>query len=297
MPRAGRRELQLPGAVGLSRPAGRLFASTELAARVERAEVGLLAAGAAAVGRRQPALDLYVEELAGGLATWTGPGSPLNKVAGLGFAGPLDEAALARVEEQLLARGGPVRVELSTLAEPGLAALLTRRGYALAGFENVLGLDLQGWSAPPVAEGVAVTRSGDDEFATWLDTVVTGFATPDLQGVPSDESPPREALERVIGDLASAEGFSHYLARRHGGLAGGASLRLGGGVALLCGAATLPEHRRRGVQGALLTTRLAEARAAGCDLAVVTTQPGSKSQENVQRQGFDLLYARAVLVR
>jgi hypothetical protein len=41
--------------------------------------------------------------------------------------------------------------------------------------------------------------------------------------------------------------------------------------------------------------RLAEARAAGCDLAVVTTRPGSPSQRNVQRAGFHLLYARAVL--
>ncbi len=275
----------------------RLFASTELAARVERAEVGLLAAGAAAVRRRQPGLDVYLEEIGGGLATWTGPDSPLNKVAGLGFAGPLDEAALARVEERLLARGGPVRVELSTLAEPGIASLLTRRGYALVGFENVLGLALAGWAAPPAAEAVSVTRSGGGEFATWLDTVVTGFATPDLQGVPSDESAPREALERVIGDLASADGFAHYLARRQGALAGGASLRLADGVALLCGAATLPDHRRRGVQSTLLATRLVEARAAGCDLAVVTTQPGSKSQENVQKQGFDLLYTRAVLLR
>ena len=30
---------------------------------------------------------------------------------------------------------------------------------------------------------------------------------------------------------------------------------------------------------------------------MVTTQPGSKSQQNVQRQGFELVYARAVLVR
>jgi len=36
---------------------------------------------------------------------------------------------------------------------------------------------------------------------------------------------------------------------------------------------------------------------SGCDVAVVTTQPGSKSQENLQRQGFELLYTRAVLVR
>jgi len=51
------------------------------------------------------------------------------------------------------------------------------------------------------------------------------------------------------------------------------------------------------VQSALLAARLEIASAAGCDVAVVVTQPGSKSQENVQRQGFDLLYARAILVR
>jgi GNAT superfamily N-acetyltransferase len=65
----------------------------------------------------------------------------------------------------------------------------------------------------------------------------------------------------------------------------------------LSGAATLPEHRRQGVQTALLRHRLREAAARGCDIAVVTTQPGSKSQENVQKAGFSLLYARAVLIR
>ena len=69
------------------------------------------------------------------------------------------------------------------------------------------------------------------------------------------------------------------------------------GVAQLCGAATLPKHRRHGVQSALLAARLEIASRAGCDVAVVTTQPGSKSQENVQKQGFELLYTRAILVR
>jgi hypothetical protein len=43
--------------------------------------------------------------------------------------------------------------------------------------------------------------------------------------------------------------------------------------------------------------RLADAAAAGCDVAVILTQPGSKSQQNAQRQDFDLLYTRAVLVK
>jgi hypothetical protein len=45
----------------------------------------------------------------------------------------------------------------------------------------------------------------------------------------------------------------------------------------------------------LLEHRLAAAAAAGCSLAVVTTQPGSKSQQNAQRRGFALLYARRAL--
>jgi hypothetical protein len=69
------------------------------------------------------------------------------------------------------------------------------------------------------------------------------------------------------------------------------------GVAQFIGTATAPAHRRRGVQTALLSARLADAAAAGCDFAVITTQPGSKSQQNAQRRGFDLLYTRAVLCR
>ena len=80
-------------------------------------------------------------------------------------------------------------------------------------------------------------------------------------------------------------------------LAGGASLRIHQGIAQLAGAATLPDHRRQGVQTALLRHRLLDAARRGCDVAVVTTQPGSKSTENVQRFGFAVLYVRAILVK
>jgi len=53
----------------------------------------------------------------------------------------------------------------------------------------------------------------------------------------------------------------------------------------------------KGIQAALLSARLADAAAAGCDTAVVTTQPASTSQHNVQRRGFDLLYTRAIVVK
>jgi GNAT superfamily N-acetyltransferase len=104
-------------------------------------------------------------------------------------------------------------------------------------------------------------------------------------------------LERVIRDFASANGVERYLARLDGRAVGGGSMRLFEGIAQLCGAATLPDARRRGVQSALLARRLADAGRSGCTLAVMTTQPGSKSQQNAQRQGFELLYSRNVLAR
>ncbi|HEX5718101.1 MAG TPA: GNAT family N-acetyltransferase, partial [Thermoanaerobaculia bacterium] len=204
---------------------------------------------------------------------------------------------LDAIERAFDERSTPVRVELASLAGPEIASRLARRGYLFVGFENVLGLPLRDREPSALPAGVEVAESGTAEFSEWLDAVVTGFAHPDDQGVPSAEELPREVLERVMGDLASASGFSRYLARRGGETAGGGSLRMGDGVAQLCGAATLPAHRRQGVQTALLLSRLDLAREAGCDIAVVTTQPGSKSQENVQRQGFQLLYTRAILIR
>ena len=171
---------------------------------------------------------------------------------------------------------------------------MTHRGYQLVSFENVLGRSLQGLQQPVPPSGVEVRLS--DDRAAWLEIVVEGFAHPDIEGVPSHEDFPREVVEKAIGDMEQA-GATPYLALRGGVVAGGASMRISEGVAQLTGAATAPAHRRHGVQTALLSARLADAVRAGCEIAVVTTQPGSKSQQNVQRRGFHLLYTRAVLVK
>ncbi len=47
--------------------------------------------------------------------------------------------------------------------------------------------------------------------------------------------------------------------------------------------------------GTALAARIERAEARL--VVVVTTQPGSKLQENAQRRGFALLYSRAILVR
>jgi ribosomal protein S18 acetylase RimI-like enzyme len=255
-----------------------------------------LITGCCEAARRRTGTEGFAIPFAGGVASFAGEGSPYNKVAGLGFVGVPDSAALDEIERAFAARGCPVQVELAYLADPAIGALLTGRGYVLESFENVLGRDLADGFQPVTPPGIEVRRSGADELEAWLDVVAEGSASPDTQGVPWHEEFPREVLIGAERDGIAA-GAVRYTGLRGGIIAGGATMRVAERVAQLTGAATAPAHRRRGVQTALLSARLADAAAAGCDVAVIVTQPGSKSQQNAQRQGFDLLYARAVLVR
>ena len=271
-----------------------LFCDAALAARIERVEAELIARLSAAARTRDAAG--FAIPIAGGVASFAEPDSPFNKVAGLGFASVPSAAALDEIEAAFAARGAPVQIELAQLADPAIAARLSDRGYRLVSFENVLGRALDDEPEPVAPTGVEIRPSGDDELEAWLDVVVDAVAHPDSQGVPWHEEFPRAAVERAERDLA-ATGVARYAAVRDGELAGGAGLRVADGIAQLAGAATAPAHRRRGIQSALLSARLADSVAAGCDVAVVTTQPGSRSQQNVQRRGFDLLYTRAILVQ
>lgn len=273
-----------------------LFCGTGLAERIERAEAQLVADAGRAAARRRADTTGFVIEVAGGVASFAEAGSPLNKVAGLGFAGAPSAGALDDVERAFAACAAPVQIELAHLANGSIAALLTDRGYRLESFENVLGLALDQPRERALPPGVEIRRSGEDEFDRWLAVVADGVAHPDTQGLPWHEEFPRATYEAAERDLGAA-GVDRYVALRDGAFAGGAGLRIADGIAQLAGAATAPAHRRRGIHTALISARLADATEAGCDVAVVTAQPGSRSQQNVQRLGFDLLYTRAILVK
>jgi ribosomal protein S18 acetylase RimI-like enzyme len=273
-----------------------LFCDTALAGRIERVEAQLIAQGNEAARRRAGTAG-FVIPIAGGVASFAGEGSPFNKVAGLGFGGVPDSAALDEIEQAFAACGSPAQIELAHLADPAIGERLTGRGYRLESFENVLGRALTGDFERVLPPGVEVRPSGAEESEAWLDVVAEGSVHPDTQGVPWHEEFSREMIIEVERDMTADGVTVRYAGLRDGILAGGATMRMAEGVAQLTGAATAPAHRRRGVHTALLSARLADAAAAGCDVAVIITQPGSKSQQNAQRQGFDLLYTRAVLVK
>ena len=274
-----------------------LFCGTELAARIETAEAQLIAAGTDAALRRDPD-RAFVTPVAGGFACFGEDGAPFNKVVGLGFGGVPSEAALDEIEAAYAARGAPTQVELTNLADPEIGVRADRPGLPARRVRERARHDR--WTPTrrntADADGVDIReaeKTSSTPGSTWW----------------SPGSPTRRAGRRhrtrtfparsssgpnAISSRQARGPISHC---RDGVVAGGGGLRITDGVAQLVGAATAPEHRRRGVQSALLSTRLADAAEAGCDIAVVTTAPGSKSQQNVQRQGFELLYTRAVLVK
>jgi GNAT superfamily N-acetyltransferase len=271
-----------------------LFATASLARRIERAESTLITDFARPARARLGDSRVLISDLGGGTAVAAGPTAPFSKIVGLGFE-PFDEGVLDAVERAFAERSTPVRVELSTLADPDVATRLTARGYRLIGFENVLARSLNGVDSAESPVAVRAIPAG--EARTWIDVVATAFSNPDIfDAPPSQEVVDRASLDVTFAEISEVAGIQLYLATLDGRVAGGGSVRLSEGVAQLCGAGTLPLERRRGVQTALLHYRLADAAARGCDIAVVTTQPGSVSQQNVQRAGFELLYARAILV-
>jgi GNAT superfamily N-acetyltransferase len=278
-----------------------MFANIELAARIDRAEARLCAGATAAIARRNSSAHTLELPLAGGAAVYATPGSPLNKVIGLGLEADFDPARftseLAAIETAWHQRNESVRIEISTLANPEIYPILHERGYTLQGFENQLGRPLAEVPVPAAPERITVEELRPDDAATWMKIAVDAFLDLDGTGSVSDDPLSREILEAVLEDVAGAPGFTRYLARYDGRPAAIASMRLDGALAQLAGTGTSTPFRGKGLQKALIAYRLRAARAAGCDLAVVTTAPGTRSQENLMRNHFALLYARAVLIK
>lgn len=233
--------------------------------------------------------------IGGGTAIFAGVDSPTNKMIGMGFEGALDLASLEQVEKQFADRSARLQAEVSTLADPSVHAFLSARGYVSSGFENVLGhpLSLVG----PMLKEVSIEPLAEREYPLLADVLVDAFANPDIGGVGGDAIPSSDLIRQWVLVTLSLPGFRGYLARVGDKIAGGAAMRIDDRIAAFCGAGTLPKFRRRGVQTALIRSRLSEAAKLGCEVAVVVTQPASKSQQNAQREGFGLLYARQLLVK
>jgi GNAT superfamily N-acetyltransferase len=102
----------------------------------------------------------------------------------------------------------------------------------------------------------------------------------------------------TIAGLVGRPGWRVYLSFDGDVPAGSGAMRIHEGVAWFDWAATLPEFRRRGSQGAIMARRIADAREAGCHLLATATGEATDgdpqhSYRNILRAGFELSHTRA----
>ena len=254
-----------------------VFADAHLARRLEAAE--------AANARGCAPSERTILELAGGCAVFVGADSPLTQAVGLGLNGPLSDADLACLEVFFHSRGAPVTIDLCPLADPHFVDALHRGGYGLAEFNNVLVRRLAG---AEIVMTPHVRRATADEADFWSHTVGRGYF--EQHELTTGEMDVGRAIFAMPGALC-------YLSSGAAGEpAGGAALAIYNGAAILFADSTIPAFRRQGLQRELISARLNEALAQGCDLAMASTQPGSASQRNYERQGFEVVYTKATMV-
>jgi GNAT superfamily N-acetyltransferase len=267
-----------------------MLATRELARRVDRAEIEFCAM-ATLLG----APDAATLERGGGLAVYSAPGSPVNKVLGLGLGFEATDDDLDAVEHFYAERGCPVQIELCPLASPDLAPRLSKRGYVLQAFENELARLVPSTPVqlPPGAD-ITIKAGADEE--PWLRTVAEGFAAPDriVPGSPPVPSDAPAALGDVMRQFCHPE-IVRYIAHVDGQAAAAACSFVKDGVLCIAGTATRPAFRRRGLQSAIVARALNDGRDRA-DLVIATTEPGSISQRTFERLGFRVIYTRAILV-
>jgi GNAT superfamily N-acetyltransferase len=163
------------------------------------------------------------------------------------------------------------------MADPSVPDLLTRRSYGITEFANLLVRPMATAQEMP-SPGVQVLEAKPDDGETWASAAARGFFERD----PVSEG--QLEIGRVMFHAASTRAFFATLDGRHAGVG---ALAVLGGIAVLFADSTLPRFRGRGTQLALIRARLAAARTAGAELAIASTMPGSISQRNYQRCGFE----------
>jgi GNAT superfamily N-acetyltransferase len=129
-----------------------------------------------------------------------------------------------------------------------------------------------------------IVEAGVEEAEPFADVFVRAYGTPQL-------------FREWLTGLPGRPGWSCFIAFDGETPAATGALFAKDGIGWLGIAGTLPEHRRRGAQGAILAARIRAAVEEGCE--VVVTETGARvegmptsSYRNIERAGFELAYVR-----
>jgi hypothetical protein len=207
----------------------------------------------------------------------------LNRAIGLGLLAPADDATIDRVAGLWAGSGLTCLVQVTPHAEtPALRAALEARGLRpLDAWAKVWRDDAP---APAAATDLRVEAVGRERAEDVARILCAGFGLP-------------EAVGGLFASVLERDGWRAYLAFDGDEPVATGSLFVHGRVGALQAAATLPSHRRRGAQGALVARRISDGLALGCRLFAAEAtedrpEDPNPSYHNLLRAGFRLAYLR-----
>jgi GNAT superfamily N-acetyltransferase len=233
-------------------------------------------------------LGMSIQWVGGGVAaimTADPTGFFWSRVLGLGWAEPITDEVVSELVN-IYSGGGAASIlmQISPAANPAdWSTILQRHGFTLG--QSWVKL-IRGVSPPPPVTTDLTIRSLDvSDAAAYASVYWEGFGFPD----------PR--FMTWMGAHVGRAGWTMFGAFDKEALVGVATMHHQGDVVCLSGAATLPSHRNRGGQGALMAARLKEAALLGAQWA--STETGTEtatdpnpSLHNMRRMGFEELYVR-----
>lgn len=233
--------------------------------------------------------------LAGGVVTFAGPASFANTALAVGLdqpAGPDEARAILDFHHQ---RGVDSRVELTPFADKRLTLALSELDYTIRLFENVFAIDLATPrpDAPlppefPALEIREIDPHNDTEADTFARIALSGFTTPEQT---------LEDMLPITLEFTRHPRARSLLAAIDGIPVAASAMEIHDELSALYGTTVVPNHRKRGIQQALIAHRLTIAKNAGSRLATISTEPGIPTERNAIRAGFSIAYTKVQVVR
>ncbi len=264
-----------------------VLVDSELSSRLERTE-GL--ANARFIEARQrhspdstPA-PAWIE-VGSAFVMFDGVDSPLTQSFGVGTRGVVTANEFEQIEAFFHERKAPIFLEVSPLASSETLTLLNERGYQPVEYTSVLCRRIGPKSSLPRSKSSAihVRKMEATESELFAQTSANGW---------TDDPQFREMILGFGRTFSTTQGTTAMIAEIDGKPIATGLVFIASGVALLAGASTIPSARNQGAQFALLEARLQYAIEQGCELAMMCALPGSPSQRNAQRNGFQIAYTR-----
>jgi hypothetical protein len=162
---------------------------------------------------------------------------------------------------------------------------LNSRGYRPIEMSTVLFRELDGSHLEAGVKTNIKTRIIDaSEADLWAATSAVGWST-EMEGL-------ADFMFSFGRISARTEGGYPFLAELESKPIAAGMLFMSEDVCILAGASTIQEARNKGAQNALFAARLRFAAEHGCRLAMMSSLPGSQSQKNAQKNGFEIAYTR-----